>query len=90
VRARRAAHPECRAESPVRTLLRTVLILVRCKPTAVDPMHGAGMRLFAPRPDGRRQGEPVDGGGGGDGGAFNPAFGKWVDVAVSCETVGLP
>jgi hypothetical protein len=48
------------------------------------------MRLFAPRPDGRRQGEPVDGGGGGDGGAFNPAFGKWVDVAVSCETVGLP
>jgi hypothetical protein len=64
-----------------------VLIIVGCKPTALDPLHGAGMRLFAPRPDGRRQGEPVD---GGSTTGFNPAFGKYVDVAVSCETVGLP
>jgi hypothetical protein len=61
-----------------------VLIIVGCKTSGADPTHAAGLRIYGPRPDGRPQGEPVDGG------APSASFGHWVDLAVSCETVAEP
>lgn len=61
-----------------------VLTMVGCKAGEPDPLRTAGMRLFAPRADGRPQGAPGD---AGVDAAINPMFGKYVDLAASCETV---
>jgi hypothetical protein len=59
------------------------LTMVGCKPAEADALRTAAMRLYAPRPDGKPQGwsDP-------DAGAVAavPAFGKWVDLTVSCES----
>ena len=65
-----------------------VLTMVGCRQGAEDSVRTAAMRIYAPRADGRPQGEPVD--GGADGGGGNPSFGKWIDLAVTCETVKVP
>jgi hypothetical protein len=64
-----------------------VLLLIGCSTSAVDPTHASGLRLFGPRPDGRPQGEPTD---AGVKNGVNPVFGKFVDLATSCETVAVP
>jgi hypothetical protein len=61
-----------------------VYTIVGCKVAGDDPTHSAGMRIYGPRPDGRPQGAESD--AGADGGA-SPRFGKWIDLAVTCETV---
>jgi hypothetical protein len=62
----------------------SVLTMVGCKGGEEDPPHAAGMRLYSQRPDGKPQGSPPE--PGTDAGTA-PLFGKWVDLAVTCETV---
>jgi len=49
-----------------------VLTMVGCKADAADPLHTAGMRLFAPRPGGLLQGAVADAGAAADAGAVFP------------------
>ena len=65
-----------------------VLTMIGCKASEGDPTRTAAMRLYGPRPDGKPQGSPLPDAGIVDGGQ-NPLFGKWVDLAVSCETVAM-
>lgn len=65
---------------------KTVLTMVGCKINGEDSPRTAAMRLFGPRADGKPQGAPSD--AGADGGA-SPRFGRFVDLAVTCETVAV-
>jgi hypothetical protein len=60
--------------------------MIGCKMSDVDSSRTAAMRLYSARPDGQPQGSPVADAGAVDGG-FNPTFGKYIDLAISCETV---
>jgi hypothetical protein len=61
-----------------------VIVMTGCKNGSADSIHTSALRIFAPREDGKVQGAPVDAGADG----VKPATtGKWIDLAVSCETV---
>ena len=64
-----------------------VLLMTGCKVGALEPLHAAALRLFAARTDGKLQGDPVDAGASGSDAGPASTMGKWIDVAVSCETV---
>jgi hypothetical protein len=63
------------------------VVIVGCKKSAIDSLHTTGLRIFAPRLDGKPQGAPVV--AAVDGGVGQPLFGKWVEFAASCETVAV-
>ncbi len=65
-----------------------MIVIVGCKQESADPVHTAGLRIFAPRGDGKPQGAPVP--PAEDGGVPAPPFGKWVEFAVRCETTAVP
>ena len=56
--------------------------MVGCKKSEIDPSRASALRLFAPREDGKKQGDPSLGPDGSPNG-------KWVDLVVICVTVRL-